>query len=123
MGHMEEIVEYCDKCDKEVSVKNDAITMHSIAWDVPYMGLLANRRCITCSPSRAQHIVHEDFEPVEDDRPEFDKRLWDQEGDKDKLEMFEKRWTSAWLMCQHREVVDAYLIKLFAVKKCPWGDE
>ena len=60
---MNEIVEHCDKCGTEVSVKNDAVTMHSIAWDEPYSGLLSYRRCINCSPSRAQHIVHESFEP------------------------------------------------------------
>jgi len=121
---MNEIVEHCDKCGTEVSVKNDAVTMHSIAWDEPYSGLLSYRRCINCSPSRAQHIVHESFEPIVDDRPEYDKRLFgDQEEDKKKIEMFERRWTSAWLMCQDEEIAEAYLAKLFVIKKCNWGDE
>ena len=56
--------ETCDKCGCEVTTQNCSITMHCIAWDEPYFGLLSHRRCIRCSPSRAQHIVHPDFEPV-----------------------------------------------------------
>ena len=104
--------EHCDKCKGEVTTANCSITMHSIAWDEPYVGLFCNRRCITCSPSRAQHIVHPDFELVVDDREAYDKRLFD----KDKALMFERRWTSAWLMCQHEEVAKAYLDKLCAIK-------
>ena len=87
--------ETCDKCDCEVTTQNCSITMHCIAWDEPYFGLLAHRRCIRCSPSRAQHIVHPDFEPVTDDRPQFDKRR-----------------TAAWLICQQPEIADAVMEKL-----------
>ena len=110
---MEKNIEYCDKCSGEVTTSNCAVTMHSIAWDEPmaWTALFSRRRCITCSPSRAQHIVHPDFEPVVDDREAFDKRLFD----KDKAFKFEKRWTSAWLMCQHEEVAMAYIDKLCAL--------
>ena len=103
------IKEYCDKCDCEVTTQNCSITMHCIAWDEPYFGLLSHRRCIRCSPSRAQHIVHPDFEPVVDDRPQFDKRLF---GSEEKLKEWEKRWTAAWLICQQPERADAVMEKL-----------
>ena len=104
--------ETCDKCDCEVTVQNCSITMHCIAWDEPYAGLLSRRRCIRCSPSRAQHIVHPDFEPVVDDRPQFDKRNPEVFPSEEKRMEWEKRWTAAWLICQHPEIADAVMQKL-----------
>ena len=104
--------ETCDKCDCEVTTQNCAITMHCIAWDEPYFGLLAHRRCIRCSPSRAQHIVHPDFKPVTDDRPQFDKRNSEAFPTEEKVKEFEKRWTAAWLICQQPEIADAVMQKL-----------
>ena len=111
--------ETCDKCDCEVTTENCSITMHCIAWDEPYIGLLSRRRCIRCSPSRAQHIVHPDFEPVVDDRTQFDKRNPEVFPTEAKRMEWEKRWTAAWLMCQHPEVADAQMAKLAASWKSP----
>ena len=104
--------ETCDKCDCEVTTQNCAITMHCIAWDEPYFGLLAHRRCIRCSPSRAQHIVHPDFKPVTDDRPQFDKRISEAFPTEEKVKEFEKSWTAAWLICQQPEIAYAVMEKL-----------
>ena len=109
--------EYCDKCDCEVTTENCAITMSCIAWDEPYDGLFAHRRCIRCSPSRAQHIVHPDFKPVVDDRPQFDKRNPEVFLTEEKVKEFEKRWTLAWLVCQNEELTKAYIDKLRATTK------
>ena len=106
------IRETCDKCDCEVTTENCAITMHCIAWDEPYAGLLSRRRCINCSPSRAQHIVHPDFEPVVDDRPQFDKRNPEVFPTEEKRMEWEKRWTAAWLICQQPEIAEAVMQKL-----------
>jgi hypothetical protein len=104
--------ETCDKCDCEVTVQNCSITMHCIAWDEPYAGLLSRRRCIRCSPSRAQHIVHPDFEPVVDDRSQFDKRNPEVFPTEEKRMEWEKRWTAAWLICQQPEIAEAVMQKL-----------
>ena len=34
-------------------------------------------KCIKCSPSRAQHIVHSKFPAVKDDREQYNKMFWD----------------------------------------------
>jgi len=111
--------ETCDKCDCEVTTENCCITMHCIAWDEPYAGLLARRRCINCSPSRAQHIVHPDFPPVVDARQQFDKRNSEVFPNEEKIKEFEKRWTAAWLICQQPEIADAVMSKLSASWKSP----
>jgi len=66
----------CSKCKKETGDWDDATKLHAIAWNEPFFVLLYVKKCIRCSPSRAQHIVHPSFKPVTDDRPQFDKRLW-----------------------------------------------
>lgn len=91
--------------------------MSCIAWDEPYDGLFAHRRCIRCSPSRAQHIVHPDFKPVVDDRPQFDKRNPEVFPTEEKVKEFEKRWTLGWLVCQNEELTKAYIDKLRATTK------
>jgi len=48
---------------------------------------------------------------VVDDRAEFDKRLFDEK----KRTEFEKRWTAAWLMCQHEEIAAAWMSRLEAL--------
>lgn len=98
--------EYCDKCNKEVTPGSDACTIDEIAWDTPHARggwpahMFSLRRCIRCSPSRAQHIVHPDFEPVVDDRPEYDKRLMP----KEERDTREKQMTQAWVEAQLKEV-------------------
>ena len=94
--------EYCDKCNKEVTPGNDACTLDEIAWNDPHGHMFSRRRCIRCSPSRAQHIVHPDFEPVVDDRPEFDKRLMP----KEERDRREKQMTEAWVKAQLKEEVN-----------------
>ena len=37
----------------------------------------------------------------------------------EKVKEFEKRWTAAWLMCQHPEVAKAQLAKLEVLWKSP----
>lgn len=101
--------EYCDRCQTKVTTSNCSITMHAIAWGEPYVGLLSRRRCIRCSPSRAQHIVHPTFyPPIKDDREAYDKRLFDDA----KALLFEAKWTAAWLMCQQPKIADAWMLKL-----------
>ena len=109
--------ELCDKCGIEVTIKNDSVTMSAIAWDEPFAGLFSMRRCIDCSPSRAQHIVHPDFPPVEDDRPQFDKRNPEVFPTEEKRKEYQLRWTSAWLMCQNEEVAKAYLARISLTHK------
>jgi len=97
----------CDKCGKEMSAREDAVRVAAIAWDEPETLLFAGARHIRCSPSRAQHIVHPDFEPVVDDRLAFDKRLWDdpenhvyKKRGAGFREECERRYTDAWVQLQ-----------------------
>ena len=97
----------CDKCKKEMTAREDAVRISAIAWNEPMTLLFAGARHIRCSPSRAQHIVLPDFEPVVDERPLFDKRLWDdpesrvyQERGSGYRKECERRYTDAWVQLQ-----------------------
>ena len=98
----------CDKCKKEVEPRNDAVRIAAIAWNEPETLIFAGARCIECSPSRAQHIVHPDFAPVFDDRYQFDKRQWTdsdhpvyQKNGPDFVKECEERYTKAWVQLQN----------------------
>ena len=100
----------CIQCEKEVEVWEDATILHGLAWNEPFTSLMYQTKCIRCSPSRAQHIVHASFEPVADERPQFDKRLWSdpespvykKHGPNFATEC-ETRYTEAWLQMQMRK--------------------
>ena len=55
-------------------------------------------KCIRCSPSRAQHIVHSEFVPVKDRREQYNKYFWD----KYERVKYEKLYTSAWVSLQEK---------------------
>ena len=51
---------------------------------------------IRCSPSRAQRIIHPDFPPVVDNRPQFDMRRglhWTNEDREKWIEVYTEAWT------------------------------
>jgi hypothetical protein len=90
-----------------MSAREDAVRVSAIAWNEPETLLFAGARHIRCSPSRAQHIVHPDFEPVVDDRYIFDKRLWTDpdhpvclKHGPDYVKECERRYTEAWVQLQ-----------------------
>lgn len=81
----------CDKCHQPVTPTTDAVAIEC-EMTRNWVGLLINHpRHITCSPSRAQYIVHPEFQPVVDERPEFDKRLMPEA----KRHYWEAQWTAA----------------------------
>ena len=55
-------------------------------------------KCIKCSPSRAQHIVHSEFPTVRDDREQYNKMFWD----KYERSKYEKLYTNAWVSLQEK---------------------
>lgn len=83
----------CDACKKEVSHTEDATVLESIAFKSPAMVFTNSPRHIRCSPSRAQYIMHENFEPVVDNRASWDKRILPE----NMRETREKIWTDAWV--------------------------
>ena len=87
----------CDVCKEEVVRKDDATHIEAIATNSLAVVFLGYPRHIRCSPSRAQHIVHEDFEPVVDDRQAYDKRLLPES----KQKLWDKKWTDAWVSLQN----------------------
>src|SRR5690349_5283066 len=90
----------CDKCGKPVVKREDATWLNVEAGYMNGLGLLVyGNRHIRCSPSRAQYIVHPDFAPVIDPRPEFDKTLVPE----DERREMTRRYTDAWLRLQKGE--------------------
>ena len=57
---------------------------------------------IKCSPSRAQRIIHPDFPPVIDSRPQFDMRRGDNVWTNEMREKWIKVYTEAWVRLQER---------------------
>jgi len=55
---------------------------------------------IKCSPSRAQRIIHPDFPPVVDNRPQFDWRRGDNSWTNERREEFRELYTNAWVALQ-----------------------
>tara|TARA_B100001564_G_scaffold354132_1_gene364170 strand:+ start:259 stop:564 length:306 start_codon:yes stop_codon:yes gene_type:complete len=86
----------CDKCGEDVEVKEDATMLEAIAYDKAFLVFGAKRRHILCSPSRAQFIVHDDFEETIDERQAYDKRCLPAPMRKSR----EALWTSAWEILQ-----------------------
>jgi len=89
----------CDKCGENVDSYEDATMLEAIAYGTAPLVFGHQRRHILCSPSRAQYIVHEDFEETIDDRQAFDKRCLPEEMRKQREEL----WTSAWETLQKEE--------------------
>ena len=86
----------CDKCGESVERNEDVTWLESIAKNDNSI-LLYHARHINCSPSRAQYIVHDDFEPYGYDyRKEYNKR----NQPKETVERLEKMWTDAWVQLQ-----------------------
>ena len=57
---------------------------------------------IKCSPSRAQRIIHPDFPPVIDSRPQFDMRRGDNVWTNEMREKWIKVYTEAWVKLQEK---------------------
>jgi len=99
----------CDKCNKPVSKVESALLLSYVAHGGDPLAFMAySDRHITCSPSRAQYIVHPDFEPVVDHRAEYDKRLRSPESRFEK----EKLYTSAWTEIQRVYGCRDYVISI-----------
>ncbi len=90
----------CNVCEKEVKPHNSANHLEAIVMKQTVMVLLFHLHHIRCSPSRAQYIVHPQFQPpVVDDRPQLDKRLLDA----DERQRIETAVTNAWLVLTERD--------------------
>jgi hypothetical protein len=85
----------CDKCGESVQSNEDVTWLEAIAKKNNSV-LLNHARHILCSPSRAQYIVHDDYEKSHDYREDYDKRL----KPKETVERLEKLWTDAWVELQ-----------------------
>lgn len=91
----------CDKCGESVERKEDVTWLEAIAKNTPAI-LMYHARHINCSPSRAQYIMHDDFDPYGYDyRAEYDKRR----KSKETVERLEKMWTDAWVRLQETEEI------------------
>tara|TARA_B100001964_G_scaffold158379_1_gene173946 strand:- start:802 stop:1125 length:324 start_codon:yes stop_codon:yes gene_type:complete len=72
--------------------------------DRPSNRLFIYDKHIRCSPSRAQRIVHPDFPPVVDERPQFDWRRDDGPWDPEMRKKYKKLYTEAWVRLQEKRV-------------------
>ena len=85
----------CDKCGESVQSSEDVTWLEAIAKNNNSI-MLHHARHILCSPSRAQYVVHDDFEKSHDYREDYDKRL----KPKKTVDRLEKMWTEAWVQLQ-----------------------
>lgn len=92
----------CDKCGLPVRAREDATILDAIRMDCPGHILIARPRHIRCSPSRAQYITDPAFEPVVDERPEYDKRLLSPAV----VAFREAEYTAAWKELQQHDDID-----------------
>ena len=95
-------MENCYSCDKQIEGKWDstiqlAIEMGELKGEAKSR-FFFHDKCIKCSPSRAQHIVHSEFPTVEDDREQYNKMFWD----KYERSKYEKLYTNAWVSLQEK---------------------
>jgi hypothetical protein len=72
--------------------------------DRPSNRLFIYDKHIRCSPSRAQRIVHPDFPPVVDERPQYDIRRDDGPWDDEMRKKYRKLYTEAWARLQEKRV-------------------
>ena len=96
------VVTSCYSCDKPIEGKWDstiqlAIEMGELEGEAKSRFFFRDK-CIKCSPSRAQHIVHSEFPTVKDDREQYNKMFWD----KYERSKYEKLYTNAWIRLQER---------------------
>jgi hypothetical protein len=97
----------CNECDKPIEGEWESQIALGIETgeleDRPSNRLFLYDKHIRCSPSRAQRIVHPDFPPVIDERPQFD---WRPEADNawtdEDREKYKKLYTDAWARLQMR---------------------
>jgi hypothetical protein len=89
----------CDMCGEIVSYKEDATILEALVYKRPITIFLAAARHIRCSPSRAQYIVHENFDAIIDQRAAYDKRCLPAHM----REAGETLWTKAWEKLQDDE--------------------
>ena len=86
----------CDKCGESVQASEDVTWLEAIAKKNASI-MLHHARHILCSPSRAQYIVHDDYDAYGHDyREDYDKRL----KPKETVDRLEKMWTDAWVQLQ-----------------------
>ena len=92
--------EICDRCGEIVQSNNDVMHLHAIIKDDPMlMFYQPKKRHIRCSPSTAQYIVHESFEPIKDNRAKYTKY----QHPEDRRKEIERQYTKAWLNLQKVE--------------------
>lgn len=85
----------CNVCEKEVKPYNSAVHLEAEVMKQAVLVFLSSPRHIRCSPSRAQYIVHPQFQPpVIDNRAQFDKLLLAPE----ERQRIETAVTNAWLV-------------------------
>ena len=89
----------CDMCGEIVSHKEDATILEALVYKRPITIFLASARHIRCSPSRAQYIMHENFDAIIDQRAAYDKRCLPAHM----REAGETLWTKAWEKLQEDE--------------------
>ena len=95
-------MENCYNCNKPIKGKWDSLLELGIETgelkDEGKSHFFFHDKCIKCSPSRSQHIVHAKFPPVKDDREQYNKEFWD----KYERGKYEKLYTKAWVRLQEK---------------------
>ncbi|MBI4612934.1 MAG: hypothetical protein HY720_04925 [Planctomycetes bacterium] len=85
---------FCETCGLYVeSVIESELYLRYVMGEIPTEGLLTlPDRHIRCNAALAQYIVHEDFPPIVEDRPEHDKRRLDPAWVRDREDLVTRAW-------------------------------
>ena len=113
----------CQECNKPIEGEWESQIALGIETgelsDRPSNRLFIYDKHIRCSPSRAQRIVHKQFPPVIDERPQYD---WRPEADNtwtDEMRAkYKKLYTKAWVRLQMRTNPAWSITKNNYVKHC-----
>ena len=113
----------CQECSKPIEGEWESQIALGIETgelsDRPSNRLFIYDKHIRCSPSRAQRIVHKQFPPVVDERPQYD---WRPEADNtwtDEMRAkYKKLYTKAWVRLQMRTNPAWSITKNNYVKHC-----
>ena len=89
----------CITCGEHIAEYDSSVELAVLTGELDSKSrILVRDKCIKCSPSRAQRIIHPQYAQVFDDRPTYDMRLWD-EGKRSK---WVKIYTDAWVKLQEK---------------------
>ena len=83
----------CHRCNAHFDPWESLLEFAVLTGELqPYYKFFHKDCHIRCSPSRAQHIIHDKFPAIVDDRLAFDRRLWEDRRRRKQQRIYTKAW-------------------------------